>query len=134
MKLYLDTSVLGAYYDKEFDEDTVKLFEYIAREDIKVVLSDILLEELQEAPENVRNLLNTIHNITYVEIDAETKALAKMYVKEGALEKKSLNDACHIAIATVTRTQVIVSCNFKHRSNSSKSSYIIALTYGKGTE
>ena len=117
MKLYLDTSVLGAYYDKEFSEDTIKLFEYIVNENIEVVSSDILVEELRGAPENVRSLLNTIHNVTYVEIDAEITALAKMYVEEGALGKKSLNDAYHIAIATVARTQVIVSCNFRHMVN-----------------
>ena len=117
IKIYLDTSVLGGYYDKEFGEDTIKLFEYIAEENVEVIFSDILAEELKKAPNNVRSLLSTVRNVTYVSIDEDAEALAKMYLEEGALGKKSLNDAYHIAIATIKRAQAIVSWNFKHMVN-----------------
>ena len=55
-RIYLDTSVIGGYYDSEFEEDTRILFEKIKLEQFHVVLSDITEGELQEAPEMIRNL------------------------------------------------------------------------------
>ena len=114
MKLYLDTSVFGAYYDKEFEEDTTTLIEYIIQEDIEVVISNILEEELEKAPKRVRLILSRLRNISNVKLDIDASKLAQLYIEEGALGKKSLNDARHIAIATIQKVDVVVSWNFKH--------------------
>jgi len=46
--------------------------------------------------------------------------LAETYLNERILGKASLNDAYHIAIATVNRLDVLVSWNFKHIVNYDK--------------
>jgi len=43
--------------------------------------------------------------------------LAALYIKEGALTEKSLNDTQHIAIATISGVSAIISWNFKHMAN-----------------
>jgi len=43
--------------------------------------------------------------------------LANAYIKEKALTIKSIDDAIHIATATIHRIDVIVSWNFKHIVN-----------------
>ena len=46
--------------------------------------------------------------------------MAETYVNEKALGKASLNDAYHIAIASVNRLDCLVSWNFKHIVNYDK--------------
>jgi hypothetical protein len=41
LKIYIDTSVLGGYFDDEFDVDTKVLFNEILRGDYKLVISDL---------------------------------------------------------------------------------------------
>lgn len=53
-------------------------------------------------------------------MDYESRELAEAYIKEKALGKASLDDAYHIAIATVNRLDVLVSWNFRHIVNYDK--------------
>ena len=114
MKLYLDTSVYGGFYDKEFEKDTRVLFKYIIQNNVSVSVSDVLRAELDKSPEKVRLVLNQISNTNYVGLSKQASDLASIYIKEGALGKKNLNDARHIAIATIEKVDVIASWNFKH--------------------
>jgi hypothetical protein len=57
LKLYLDTSVFGGFYDLEFEEETQILFEKINLGQFKVVFSDTTEEELLGAPQNVQALI-----------------------------------------------------------------------------
>jgi hypothetical protein len=45
-KIYLDTSVFGGYYDPDFEEDTLILFEKIKLGQFKVVYSNTTEDEL----------------------------------------------------------------------------------------
>lgn len=119
LRIYIDTSVIGGCFDEEFAEDSIKLFDEFISGDKILVVSDVLLLELEGAPEKVRNMLNKVpsDNIEYVSLDEESIALANAYIKEGAVAEKSLSDARHIAIATVERVDVLVSWNFKHIVN-----------------
>lgn len=118
MKIYLDTSVFGGLYDDNFSEDTSKLFDLISNGNIKVIVSDVLLSELEKAPHKVRETTKKINNKSnFVKTKKSAAQLAEIYMKEGALGKKSRNDAKHIAIATIEKVDVIVSWNFKHMVN-----------------
>mgnify|MGYP006190448825 CR=1 FL=1 len=45
-KYYLDTSVFGGYYDREFEDVTKKLFKQIADQNIKILYSEMTKNEL----------------------------------------------------------------------------------------
>ena len=47
----------------------------------------------------------------------ESDSLAKQYIAEGVIDESSLADCKHIAIATLTNADVLVSWNFKHIVN-----------------
>ena len=117
MKFYLDTSTFGGYFDDKFRKDTVKLFDYIIENNFKIIYSVITRNELNRAPERVRDLPKILPNVEYIEIDNEILSLAELYIKEGALAEKSFNDAQHIATATVRGASAVVSWNFKHMVN-----------------
>ena len=119
LRIYVDTSVIGGCFDEEFKEDSTRLFEEFVSGEKVLVVSDVLLFELEEAPKRVKNTLNKVpsSNIGYVSLNEESVALANAYIKEGAVAEKSLSDARHIAIATVERVDTLVSWNFKHIVN-----------------
>jgi hypothetical protein len=66
-RIYIDTSVVGGYFEPEFDTDTIPFFESVQRGERIILLSEILEEELLYAPFHVKNLLKTIPS-EYVEI------------------------------------------------------------------
>jgi predicted nucleic acid-binding protein len=118
MKFYLDTSVFGGLFDKEFRIPTKKLFDFIEDRSIKLIYSDIIEKELETAPEHIRlQAISTLLEAEHINLTEEMSTLAEMYIKEGALTKKSSNDAEHIAIATIARATAIISWNFKHMAN-----------------
>ncbi|MBW8050389.1 MAG: type II toxin-antitoxin system VapC family toxin [Cytophagales bacterium] len=119
MKFYVDTSVWGGYYDKEFSEWTVPFITQIKEGRFTAILSNITLGELQDAPEKVRELPNEIpvDFLDFIEITKEQDELANKYIAEGALTEKSYTDAQHIAIATILKVDSLVSWNFRHMVN-----------------
>ena len=56
-RIYIDTSIVGGYFDEEFREATLKLFERLENNEIIFVISDLLDLELLKAPQRVRELL-----------------------------------------------------------------------------
>lgn len=119
LRMYLDTSVIGGCLDEEFKEDSIRIFNELEKGKMTIIVSDVLLFELEGAPDNVRNVLKNVSpgNIEYVFLNEESLALAGRYIKEGAVAKKSISDARHIAISTVERVNVFLSWNFKHIVN-----------------
>ncbi|HTR29411.1 MAG TPA: type II toxin-antitoxin system VapC family toxin [Puia sp.] len=118
-RIYLDTSVIGGYYDTEFEEDTRILFEKIKLGQFHVVLSDVTEGELQEAPEMIRNLFIELSagSATKIELTEEAVQLADTYLAEKVVGKTSRVDCFHIALATIQRVDILVSWNFKHIVN-----------------
>jgi hypothetical protein len=118
-RYYIDTSIVGGFFDEKFAEDTKMLFERLERKEVIFVLSDVLDYELERAPEKVKTLLQRYSedNFERFEMPKEAEWLAEQYIIEKVVGVKSLIDCRHIATATVARVDVIVSWNFKHIVN-----------------
>jgi predicted nucleic acid-binding protein len=119
MKIYADTSVIGGCFDVEFQQWSIELFEEFKKGIKKLMLSDLTLQELEFAREEVRNKVNEVPaaNKIHTGITDEAIQLARTYIVEGALTSKSYNDALHIALATIYNADVLASWNFKHIVN-----------------
>jgi predicted nucleic acid-binding protein len=118
-RIYIDTSVIGGYFDDEFGSDTIKFFERIINEDFQVYILEISRLELLLAPKHVQDVIKLIppKSLIILEFTEESKQLAEYYISEKILGKASMDDAYHIAIATVNRIDVLLSWNFKHIVN-----------------
>lgn len=119
MKVYTDTSVIAGCFDEEFKQWSNALFEEFITGTKYLMLSDLTLQELELAPQEVREKVKEIpdkHRIV-IGITDEAIQLAETYINEGALTNKSYNDALHIALATLNNSEVLVSWNFKHIVN-----------------
>jgi len=118
-RIYIDTSVVGGFFDEKFETDTKALFKRLENKEVIFIVSDLLRQELKNAPEYVRNLLDNYSNdnMEIVVLTDEAKELAQKYIDENVVGKSSLDDCQHIAIATISKVDVLASWNFKHIVN-----------------
>jgi hypothetical protein len=118
-RIYIDTSVVGGYFDEEFSDATRGLFKRFENNEITFVVSDLLDLELTAAPINVRELLYRYSSDKFERIllTEEAIKLADTYISEKVVGKASLEDCRHIALATINRVDVLASWNFKHIVN-----------------
>lgn len=118
-KLYIDTSVFGGYYDVEFAEFTIPLFERLLNGEFIVLFSSVTQDELENAPLNVRELVRHLEivNSEFLEITEESIDLASEYIDEKVVGKTSYADCLHIALATINKADYLISWNFKHIVN-----------------
>lgn len=119
LHIYADTSVIGGCEDEEFSAVTRRLWSKFRTGECVLVISDLTLLEIEGAPQGVRGHLEGIpagHQIQ-IRLSAEAKELADAYVAHGVVGPGSLADALHVAMATVSGVDVLVSWNFKHIVN-----------------
>jgi hypothetical protein len=118
-RIYIDTSIVGGYFDEEFKEATNMLFQRLEKREVKFVVSDLLDLELLNAPSHVKELLFHFSPDFFerVELTDETLQLADSYIEEKVVGKTSIEDCRHIALATIYKVDVLASWNFKHIVN-----------------
>lgn len=118
IKVYADTSVFGGVFDPEFARPSKEFFIRALEGSIQVVVSELVLEELTEAPDYVQTFLRDSRGvITIMEVSDEAYTLQEAYLSAGIVTRKWEADALHVAIATVSNCRAIVSWNFKHIVN-----------------
>ena len=118
-RIYTDTSVIGGCEDEEFRVHSRRLMDAFVRGDLRLVLSELTLRELEPAPLAVREVLATVpeSSIEVVRLSPAADELARRYLAEGILKANMLADAQHIAMATVANVDALVSWNFRHVVN-----------------
>jgi predicted nucleic acid-binding protein len=118
-RIYIDTSIVGGFFDKEFAEPTKALFERLKKKEVVFVISNVLEGELLNAPQQVKDLLSRYEDceLEKVKISREAEDLANVYIKEKVVGATSLEDCQHIAIATINKVDILASWNFKHIVN-----------------
>ena len=117
LRVYIENSVIGGYFDEIFEESTKKLFDFFHDGKYIAVISTHTYGELDNgAPENVKLNLETIY-YEKIDVTEEMLDLTQKYIDEGIVSEQYRSDALHIAIATISGVDVLVSWNFKHIVN-----------------
>ena len=115
-RIYVDTSVIGGCCDAEFADASQTLIA-LAKDGVALLLiSDLMITELQRAPVVVQSVLNQlpIAATEDVRVSDESRALRDAYLAAGVVGPAHRNDAHHVALASIARANMIVSWNFKH--------------------
>ena len=106
--LYLETSIFGFCLDSEprnalRREAETTLLEQVRLGVLDVVTSAVTLDEVSRSPEPVRSrLLKLLDDVATIQADRpEVERLARANVQDGAIPEGSLDDARHLAYATV---------------------------------
>lgn len=121
-RIYIDTSVVGGQFDKEFSSDTIPFFEAVEKGIFIIIVSDLLEAELLRAPAHIKEFLQTLppSQIERIRLNLEAAQLADQYITAKVVGRTSRADCQHIAMATLAKADVLVSWNFKHIVNLDK--------------
>jgi len=86
-RIYIDTSVFGGFFDEEFEEHTIPLFDRIRSGEFIILYSTVTQDEI----ENVKELVKSIKvNLTeFVETTYDAIDLATEYITEKVVGKTS---------------------------------------------
>lgn len=120
LKIYLDTSVISHLQAGDVPEKmgkTLKFWDCIEQGEYDVYISDLVAAEIEECPEPKKSYFTQKVDsapLEVVEISDEMVILAEKYVSEGVFSSKYMDDATHVAAASVIGCTAIVSWNFKH--------------------
>jgi len=111
LRVYIDTSVIGGCLDEKFRDVSKELIHRFEQGEMVAVVSELTVLELEDAPPQVRTILDKIprEHIEYVELTEEATELAYRYIDEEVIGISKLVDAEHMAIATISRVDVVVS-------------------------
>ena len=120
LRLYLDTSVISAYFDARRPErqaETGVFWQQLPEFDVSI--SDLTEVELREtADEQLRKQMHEmVRPFNVIRLDKKIQELARHYLDQRIFPLAVLNDALHVACAVVSRQDVLVSWNFRHLVN-----------------
>ena len=119
MRLYLDSSVIGALFDVEMPERiriTRELLDSIVQGKHVGVISNIVLEEIDQSPKELKKkLINEIGKVPFQIIaeDENSADLLEIYEQEDFIRKGARLDLRHLSVATAFGADAVVSWNFR---------------------
>ena len=116
-RVYVDNSVISGMFDDNDHPKRVKPFwKAVFDGRVRIILSDVLDEEIEKAPQHIRDFYRTIpeSQIERIISTDESDALAERYIVEGIVSEQHQNDCRHVALAAITNADVLVSFNCTH--------------------
>lgn len=136
LKIYLDTSILSAYFDLRKPMRQLMTQKW-CQNDLKGFLpfvSTLVLEEINAHPDEAikSEMLGLIdHNaIKVLEINDVVLKIAAEYRKKTI--PREVNDSIHLSVATYYKLDAVVSWNFKHIVNLKTIKAIHEVNRGEG--
>lgn len=120
LRIYLDTSVVSAYVDDRSPERKQATAEFWNRlRDYEVAVSELTVTEIQATgdPRIREQMTELIRPFSILPIEEEARRLAQEYVHRGVFSPGTIEDAIHVAVAVVSRQDMLVSWNFRHLVN-----------------
>ncbi|MEW6685735.1 MAG: type II toxin-antitoxin system VapC family toxin [Candidatus Edwardsbacteria bacterium] len=140
LRLYLDTSIINFLFaedEPEKQEITKEFFEnFVTKGKFIVYVSDVVIEEIEKTNDVKKRkiLLEVVakYNLEAFSLTEEAIDLANKYLAKKIVPKKKVEDARHIAIATINECDALLSWNYEHLANINKERKIIATNLEEG--
>jgi len=123
VELYLETSVWNFCFADDTPEKrdaTLAFFDGLAASPYEIFISQVVSEEIAEAePVKRRQLLELLdrYRPVILDITEEVVELATQYRIHSAIPENKIEDALHVACATVSELDAVISWNMKHIAN-----------------
>ena len=98
-RVYVETSVISGMFDRNDHPAKAQPFwDAVKRGEIRVVLSDVLAQEIAVAPQHVREFFDNIptSQIERIVSTVESNRLAAVYITAGIVSQQHLTDCKHI--------------------------------------
>jgi predicted nucleic acid-binding protein len=115
-KIYLDTTVVSALFDKRTPErmtQTQQFWEHI--DDYNVYISELVTDEINGASQPLQDkMLEKISKFNSLFITEEAQYLAKLYLENEIFPEKYSADALHVSLTSTNQIGILLSWNFTH--------------------
>jgi predicted nucleic acid-binding protein len=123
--VYLETSVISYYAGRPSRDIVTAARQTITREwwdetrgHFDIYISVMVVEEVQSGdPSAAERRLAAIASLPILETNEAAEALAQMLIDEGHIPTESVEDALHLALATVHGMDFLLTWNFRHINN-----------------
>jgi hypothetical protein len=124
-RVYLETSVISCLASRPSRDLIVAANQQITqewwqlrRQDFDLFISQLVVQEASAGDEHAaQQRLQAIADIPLLTLSEEAVAFAEKLVKEGPMPQKAVEDALHIAVATLNGMDYLLTWNFKHIAN-----------------
>ena len=119
-KLFIETSVFNFYFEGkqgQKQKDAVRLFEEIEKGRYEAYTSHAVMDEIKYASREKAIKMDTLSQKyikRFIEPPQEVERLAELYIKNGIIPVKFMDDALHVATATLNNLDFVVSYNLGH--------------------
>ncbi len=139
-KVYLETTIVS-YLTARPSRDVIltgmieqtKKWWDLERERFELFVSDIVIREATGGDmAAARRRSDVLQPLTAVENDAESQALADVFLQNMALPAKASDDALHIAIAAVNQMDYLLTWNCRHIANAAMRPKLEGLCLAEG--
>lgn len=140
LKIYLDTSVINFIYADDapqFQKATIEFFQNAANIG-DLYISNIAIKEIYKTSDlaHRQRLLKVISEnpikLLPSDNEEEINELTKQYILRGVIPASKIDDAFHVAYATLFEMDVLLSWNFRHLANIRREARIQALNLEMG--
>jgi len=74
-RIYCDSSVIGGYFDPEFERESRRFIDAVKNGRIVMLLSEVVIQEILLAPENVQNVLASIPTSSIERVPLSTEII-----------------------------------------------------------
>ena len=117
-KIYLDTSVISAYNDAREPEKVEQTKEFLKKvaKGVEIFVSSLVKEEVSAIKdvERKKELNTLILKFQSLTITDKVRELAEYYIQNGLIPETHIEDALHLAIATIHEMDILISWNYTH--------------------
>ena len=119
-KLFIETTIFNFYFEGKQgrkQKDALSLFEEIAKGRYEAYTSETVADELKDASEEKFEKMKALlekYVKTIILPSPEAKRMAGVYITKGIIPAKFIDDAIHIATATVNNLDFVISYNMGH--------------------
>jgi hypothetical protein len=123
--VYIESSVISFYANRRSKDLIVAAYQKISADwwekelhKYQPFVSQFVIEEISRGDfRAAKNRMDAIKDFPLLDLPDETFDLAKRYLKEVQIPRKSQLDAFHISAAVINRMDYILSWNFHHIAN-----------------
>lgn len=116
-KIYLDTSVLSAYFDdRDLARQKVTRDFWSKLNEYERYASELVLDELSKMTDMDKKgaVLKLTSDFQISKLSDEVNTLATAYVKRDLFPNRYFADALHLAFASSNGINILISWNFEH--------------------
>jgi len=141
-KVYVETSVIS-YLTSRLNRDLIVAANQqitqewweVRRPQFDLYISQLVIQESSYGDADaIERRLQVLSDIPLLKLTEETVIVAEKLVEKGAIPKKVVEDALHIAVATINGMDYLLTWNFKHIANAVMRSKIETVCRDAGYE